>query len=176
VDVDDHAVGILELPSDRLTRVEATATSPPEWLPDSSGVLVTHHPRRVGQPFVAPDGRVHPLDPDPADMDAIGRMSRSGVSLVPTDFGAASGARLAGIDRNGRVAYLAGGRLYIGDGPDDEGELVSATADETVLEAAFASGEDAMVIVVAGRLELLDLETGERTVLAPDGNRPGWLP
>lgn len=176
VDVEDRAVGILELPSERLTRADATATSPPEWLPDSSGLLVTYRPRGAGQPFVSPDGLVHPMDPNPPDVMVIGRMSRSGVSLVPTDFGAGPGAALADIDRNGRVAYLAGGRLYVADGPDEDGELVSATAEDTVLGAAFASGEDAMVIVVAGRLELLDLGTGERTVLVAEGSRPRWLP
>ncbi|MCA1587529.1 MAG: hypothetical protein LC744_02315, partial [Chloroflexi bacterium] len=176
VDVGDGAVGILELPADRVTRVEATATSPAEWLPDSSGLLVTHRPRPDGQPLVRPDGLVHPMEPEPPDEMAIGGVSRSGVSLAPTDFGRDPGATLAGIDRDGRVAYLAAGRLHVADGPHDEGELVPATAEETVLAAAFASGEDAMVIVVAGRLELLDLATGERTVLVREGSRPRWLP
>jgi hypothetical protein len=38
-----------------------------------------------------------------------------------------------------------------------------------------------MVVVVdagegTGRLELVDLDTGERSPLAPDGSRPRWLP
>ena len=38
-----------------------------------------------------------------------------------------------------------------------------------------------MVVVLdaedgSGRLELVDLDTGERTPLAPDGSRPRWLP
>ncbi|HEX9609696.1 MAG TPA: Ig-like domain-containing protein [Candidatus Limnocylindria bacterium] len=168
------SVAILELPSERLTSVESVAVAPPAWLPDSSAILVTHRPRAVGVRLLSPDGLVHPMEGQAEDL-SVGLMSRSGTALGETAIGA--GTTLAGIDRNGRVAYLAGGRLYLSDGPDDAGELVPATADEEVLGAAFATGEDAMVLVVApGRLELLDLETGERTVLAPEGSRPRWLP
>jgi len=177
------SVAILELPSERLTTVEATAVSPPAWLPDSSGILVTHR-RAVATELVSADGRVHPMDARAEDVVAVGLMSRSGTALADTEVGA--GGALVTVDRDGRIAYLVSdGRLYISEGPDDRGEAVPATDDERVLGAAFATGEDAMVIVVAprgdedavsGRLELLDLGTGERTVLAREGSRPRWLP
>ena len=179
----DGRVGILELPSERLTTVEAVAAARPAWLPDSSAILVTHR-RPVGMALVSRDGLVHPMDPRAGDFLAVGLMRRSGTTLVETDLGA--GTALVAVDRDGRIAHLdADGRLYLSDGPDDRGEAVPATDDERILGADFATGEDALVIVVAprgdaeavsGRLELLDLETGERTVLAPEGSRPYWLP
>jgi hypothetical protein len=53
--------------------------------------------------------------------------------------------------------------------------------DAVVAAAGFAPGEAAMVVVVdaeegTGRLDLVDLGTGERSPLAPDGSRPRWLP
>ncbi|MEP7082806.1 MAG: hypothetical protein ABI841_07505, partial [Chloroflexota bacterium] len=177
------AIAILELPSERLTTVEATAVAPPAWLPDSSGILVTQG-RAVAAPLVSPDGRVHPMEAIPDDSVAVGLMRRSGTALAGTAL--AAGGALVTVDRDGRLAYLVpDGRLYVSDGPDDPGEAAPATDDERVLGAAFSTGENAMVIVVAprgeagagsGRLELVDLETGERTVLAPEGSRPHWLP
>jgi Big-like domain-containing protein/WD40 repeat protein len=178
------SVAILELPSERLTSMEAVAAAPPAWLPDSSGILITHG-SEVSARLVSPDGRVHPMDAQANDDLAVGLMSRSGTALVETAVGA--GSALVDVDRDGRLAFLvAGGRLHLSGGPDDRGEAVPATDDETVLSGAFATGEDAMVIVVVpprgeieageGRLEHLDLATGERTVLAPDGARPRWLP
>jgi Bacterial Ig-like domain/WD40-like Beta Propeller Repeat len=176
VDVGNQHLGVLELPSDRVTRVDATVTSPPEWVADSSAVLVTHRPRPDGQQLVRADGLVHPLEPNPPDEMAIGQLSRSGLSLVPTDLGRGPGATLLAIDRDGRVAYLIGGRLHVAGGVDESGELVRATADEIVRGAAFGRGEAVMVIALAGRVELLDLVTGRRTVLVPEGSRPNWLP
>ena len=174
--------GILELPSERLTTVDATAVGPPAWLPDSSGILVTHG-RAAQSRLISPDGRVHPMVARFESGVAVGRMSRSGTSLADTEL---SPGALVDVDRDGRLAYVVGaGSLRLSDGPDDLGEPAPGTGDDTVLGAAFATGEDAMVIVVArvrapagegGRLELLNLETGERTVLAADGSRPQWLP
>jgi hypothetical protein len=54
--------------------------------------------------------------------------------------------------------------------------------DARVIAAAFAPGEEAMVIVVAeegataGTIERLDLADGERTVLTTEGWLPRWLP
>lgn len=178
----EGAVAILELPSERLTRFESDVWAPPVWLPDSSGVRVAHRTRGVGRGPVNPAGPVPPLVADPPDVFVVSLASRSGTVLAQTEVRGV----LLSVDRDGRIAYLgANGRLYLSDGPEDRGEAVPATGDDVVLDAAFATGEDAMIIVVAprvpedassGRLELLDLETGERTILAPDGGRPHWLP
>ncbi|MGZ8481879.1 MAG: Ig-like domain-containing protein [Candidatus Limnocylindria bacterium] len=175
-------VAILELPAERLTTVEATAVASPAWLPDSSGILLTHG-RAMGMALVARDGRVHAMDSFADEPIEVSLMRRSGTALTDTDLGAGA---LLSVDRGGRLAYLTpDGRLHVSDGPDDRGEAVPATDGERILGAHFATGEDSMVIVVAprgeddatsGSLELLDLETGERTVLAPEGSRPHWLP
>ncbi len=175
------SVAILELPSERLTTVDATAVAPPAWLPDSSGVLVTHG-RSAGSALISRDGRVHPMEPFAEEGVEVRLMRRSGTALSATDVR----GTLLSTDRDGRIASLdAAGRLLLSEGPEDSGEAVASTEDDVVLWAAFATGEDAMVIVVAprgdedaveGSLELLDLETGERTVLAPEGSRPNWLP
>lgn len=180
----DGSVAILELPSERLTRVEAAAEAAPIWMPDSSGILITHNARGVGRGLIGPDGRVQPMGGRPWDAIVVGLMSRSGTRLLETAIG--PGAAVLGVDRDGRVAHLdADGRLHLSDGPDDGGEVAPGAEDATVASAAFAAGEDAMAIVVlplddpdgsSGTLELLDLETGERTVLAPLGSRPRWLP
>jgi hypothetical protein len=90
------------------------------------------------------------------------------------------------VDRVGRVAYLdRGGHLLVSEAPDERGDPVEGMEDVTVASAAFATGEDAMAIVVvplddpdgtSGTLEHLDLDSGERTILAPDGAHPRWLP
>ena len=89
--------------------------------------------------LVAPDGRVHPMDPRPGTDVAVGILSRSGTTMTQTAVGA--GTILVDVDRNGRLAYLvAGARLYLADGPDDRGDAVPATDDETVLGVRFRGG------------------------------------
>ncbi len=180
----EGSVAILELPSERLTRVDAVAVAAPAWLPDSSGILVTHHARGVGMVLTSPDDRVHAMDERPWDAIAVGLMSRSGTALTETAIG--PGASVAGVDRGGRIAWLdVDGRLHLSEDADDRGQVVSGARDVTVASAAFAAGEDAMVIVVVplddpdgsfGGVEHLDLETGRRSVLTPEGARPRWLP
>jgi Bacterial Ig-like domain/WD40-like Beta Propeller Repeat len=178
------SVAILELPAERVTRVDAIAEAPPAWLPDSSAVLVTH--RTSGPPgeLVGDDGRVLPLGGRPWEAVEVGLMNRSGTTLAETEIGA--GASVLAVDRVGRVAYLdRDGHLMLADAPDERGDPVEGVEDVTVASAAFATGEDAMAIVVvplddpdgtSGTLEHLDLESGERTLLAPNGARPRWLP
>ena len=180
----DGSVAILELPAQRLTRIEAVAEAPVAWLPDSGGILVTQREGGASAPLLAADGLVHPLGGRPWDAISVGFMSRSGTSLAETAIGA--GATVLGVDRNGRIAHLdVDGRLRLSDGRDDPGRAARGTLDVTVAAAAFAAGEDAMVIVVvplddpdgsSGALELLDLDTGLRTLLTPEGARPRWLP
>jgi hypothetical protein len=171
-------VGILELPAERLTRVLYDAAAAPIWLPDSSGVILTGARSTRGAapatPFSAP---VDPLESRGGD--AVHRLARSGTTVGPSTFGPATAALAVVAD--GRVAYIDGsGSLWTvpmsGAAPDEP-----VLAGAAVVAAGFAPGEAAMVIVVdaedgIGRLELLDLDTGTRTPLAPDGSRPRWLP
>jgi hypothetical protein len=96
------------------------------------------------------------------------------------------GVAVLAVDRTGRVAYIdADGVLHLGDGAADRGAPVDGAGDVTVASAAFAAGEDALVVVVVplddpdgivGTVEHVDLESGERTTLAREGARPRWLP
>ncbi len=176
------SVAILELPAERLTRVNVIAEAPLVWLP--TGVLVTY--RSSGEPdeLLDADGRVRPLGTRPWDEVSVGLMSRSGLRMGETAIG--RGASVLAVDRTGRVAHMdADGTLHLSEGWEDAGSPVAGADDVTVASAAFAAGEDALVVVVVplddpdgtiGSVEHLDLESGERTVLAREGARPRWLP
>jgi len=171
------AVGVIELPGQRLTRVAFDATGPPAWMPDSSAVLLPGR-RGDGDPAASPAVPIRPLEP--GDDDAVFRLARSGTTPSETVLGA--GWRVVAVAADGTVAYATDrGSLGVTtrlDDAGDEGVVVNAR----VTDAAFAPGTDAMVIVVAGAeeepgaLELLDLGTGRRTPLAPEGWLPLWLP
>ena len=176
------SVAILELPAERLTRVPAIAEAPLAWLP--TGVLVTYRSTGDPDPLLDAEGRVQPLGTRPWDEVGVGLMSRSGLRMGETAIG--RGAAVLAVDRTGRVAHLdPDGTLHLSEAWDEEGEPVRSADDVTVASAAFATGEDALVLVVVplddpdgttGTLEHLDLGTGERTVLAREGARPRWLP
>jgi hypothetical protein len=172
------AVGLLELPAQRLTLVPFAAAAPPAWLPDSSGVLLGGAPLdAVGEadPLVAPVERL-----DPGAGDAVHRLARSGIATRETALG--TGWRVLAVAAEGTIAYATDqGRL--GTTPDEyETDRPLLIDDARVIDAAFAPGEEAMVIVVAGEgatagsIERLDLGDGNRTVLATDGWLPRWLP
>ena len=172
------AVGLLELPAQRLTLVPFDAAAPAAWLPDSSAVLLGGTPRDATgevEPVRAPVERLVPG----AD-DAVHRLARSGTAPRETAF--AAGWQVLAVAPDGTIAYRTDqGRL--GSTPDEDdvdGPLL--VGDARVIGAAFAPGEDAMVIVVAeegataGAIERLDLEDGERTELTTSGWLPRWLP
>jgi hypothetical protein len=172
------AVGLLELPAQRLTVVPFAAAAPPAWLPDSSAVLLggtSLDAAGEAAPLTAPVERL-----EPGAGDAVHRLARSGISTRETAFG--SGWRLLAVAAEGTIAYATDqGQLgTTSDEDDSDGPLL--VDDERVSGAAFAPGESAMAIVVAGEgatagsVERLDLGTGERTVLAAEGWLPRWLP
>jgi hypothetical protein len=172
------AVGLLELPAQRLTLVPFDAAAPPAWLPDSSAVLLGGTPRdAVGdaEPFSAPVERLVP-----GTDDAVHRLARSGTATRETALG--SGWRLLAVAPDGTIAYAtAEGRLGTTPDEDDvDGPLL--VGDARIIGAAFAPGDEAMVIVVAeqgataGRIERLDLADGTRTELTTAGWLPRWLP
>lgn len=174
----DGGVGIVELPAQRLTLVDLTAAAPPVWLPDSTAVLVTGSERRRAG-FAVP---VVPLSA--GDDSEISLVRRSATGDEPTGFG--RGTRVAAVAPDGRIAYHdSSGRLRVTDDPETIGRVPSGLAGTHIGGATFAPSLDAMVVIVlaadddpegAGRVELLDLVSGERSLLAGHGLRPRWLP
>lgn len=172
------SVGLLELRSQRLTLVPFAAAAPPAWLPDSSAVLLG------GTPLDAPGEAVllvAPVEPlMPGDADAVHRLARSGISTRETALG--PGSRVLAVAGEGSIAYGTD-QGWLGVTPDEDDAGGPFLVDNArVIAAAFAPGEEAMVIVVAdegataGRIERLDLATGDRTVLTTMGWLPRWLP
>jgi hypothetical protein len=173
----DGAVGILELPAERLTLAPFGAAAAPIWMPDSSGVLLTGHSDPRGPPDTTFGAPVGPLVGGAAD--SVHRLARSGTTTV--DLGLGAGAMALGVGPDGAIAYAdPGGLLRIAESLGDA-PAVEALTDEPVAAAAIAPSEPAAVAVFAdtgvlGSVELVDLDDGERTPLAPDGANPRWLP
>ncbi len=170
-------VGIVELPSQRLTRVAFRAAAAPLWLGDSGALLLSGARGQQTLPGVAFEAPVLPLDPEARD--DVFRLARSGTSVTETPLGV--GSEPMAVAADGTIAYVdSDGALRLTDLPDSASRS-PVLADERVAAAAFAPGEPAMVIVIAaegerGSIELFDIETRRRTLLAPDGSRPRWLP
>ena len=173
------SVGIVELTTDAVIRVEYDAQAPPLWLPDGSAVLVTGRTAE-GVPEVSPlAAPVEPLEPERGV--TVGVLERSGSAVEETGFGA--GAAAAAVAGDGRIAYLReDGSLRIADDPGEPGRIPAQLVGERVGAAAFAPGEDALVVVILGSdadqgsIERVELGTDVRDVLANDGRRPRWLP
>ena len=170
-------LGIVELPSERLTRVAFRAAAAPLWLGDSGALLLSGAPGQQTLPGPAFEAPVVPQVPGPGD--DVFHLARSGTSVNETALGV--GSEPMAVAADGTIAYVdSDGALRLADVPSSaSGPAV--VADERVAAAAFAPGEPAMVVVIAaegerGSIELLDLETRRRTLLAPDGSRPRWLP
>ncbi|HSJ00412.1 MAG TPA: Ig-like domain-containing protein, partial [Patescibacteria group bacterium] len=172
------SVGLLELPAQRLTRVPFAAAAPPAWLPDSSAVLLGGTPPDASgelAPLAAPVERL-----EPGAGDAVHRLARSGTSTRETALG--TGWRVLAVAGEGTIAFATdrGGLGTTDDEDATDGPLL--VEDALVIGAAFAPGEEAMVIVAAdegatvGSIVRLDLATGERTALATEGWLPRWLP
>lgn len=172
----DGSAGLLELDDAQLKLVPFAGSASPIWLADGSAVLLTGSPDddATADALEAP---VLPLEPGAAD--AVFRLGRTATRATDTAFGA--GWRVLAVAADGTIAYAT-----------DEGALGTTTSVNAidappaarsgrVIAAAFAPGEATMVIEVEDidggpRLELVDLDTGRRTPLVPDGSRPRWLP
>jgi hypothetical protein len=172
----DGALGVVELPGQRHTRIEFGASAPPTWLPDSSALLVTGVVEVVdgGEAVEAP---VMPLLP--RSTAEVFRLGRSATAVEETVF--ARGWLVLAVAPDGAVAFVdaAGGLGITTDLRTVPAERIVATG--RVVGASFAPDDATMVIAVEGseggtRIERLDLATGERELLAPSGTRPRWLP
>jgi len=176
------SVGIVDLDSDQVVRAPYAAQAPPAWLPDGSGVLLTG--RRLDRPLTDPafDDVVEPLDPS-GDFE-VEVLDPTNGTLEEAGFG--TGARVAAIAADGRIAYLiGGGSLRIADGTTTASAAESRLRDERVDAVTFAPGEEAIAVVIvdatddgvtSGRIERVELDDGARRILANDGWRPRWLP
>jgi len=176
------SVGIVDLESDEVVRVAYAAHAPPAWLPDGSAILVTG--RRLDRPLTDPafDDLVAPLDPS-GDFE-VDVLDLADGTLEAGRFG--TGARVAAIAADGRIAYLRGdGSLRIADGPDDAGVPVPSLDDDRIGAVTFAPGEEAVAVVILdpgdedtarGRIERIELDDGARDILTNEGWRPRWLP
>jgi len=190
---------IVDLASNRVRSIALDVVTPPVWVPDSSGVVLTILPGlSIGEPRILAAGQaVPPLDPVALRPTAsqvaalrVVRVSALDGSVVNTSFGA--GAARPSTDANRRFAYVGldadaiAGRLWVTTaGGGASAELFRAAAVRTASVVFAPEPGIALVVRVpaSGGVEsslrglwLLDLATGEGTQLSVDGWRPRWLP
>jgi hypothetical protein len=169
-------VGVLELPTERTTRVPFRATAAPLWLPDSSAILVTgsSDEEPAGPTIEAP---VHPLKA--ADDDEVFRLGRSATEIDETVF--APGWRVLAVAAGGTIAFTDGDqRLGLTD------SLTTVPPDRLlggapVIDAAFAPGNESLALAVRDgadttHIERLEVGSDTREPLTESGERPRWLP
>ena len=182
-------VAVLELPAGRLSTAQFGAVSPPAWLADSTGILLSGlAPGAVGEP--AAGEPLPALDPATLGLtdDQLGSL---GVARL--DRGATSVVRLAHSDGASRPATSGDGRyLYVVVEPGQRGAggLLRLTSrgggtsfpvlrdgGAAVISAAFGPEPGT---VVAARTDdgiwLVDVASGSGEQLADDGWQPRWLP
>jgi hypothetical protein len=185
-------VGVLELPADRLTTARFAAVSPPAWLPDATGVLLSGSPGGALEP-AEPGQPVMPLDP-------------GGLELNSFELGA---LRLARLERGADAVELpdhpsgasrpeagpGGGYLFIevqADAPEAGGTLWLTTVGGTAFDvladggapvtaAGYGPASDDVVaaragVGISGGIWLVDATTGDGLQLADDGTMPRWIP
>jgi hypothetical protein len=181
-------VGIVELPRDRLTTAPFAAVDAPEWLPDSSGLLLSGSPGGALEPIQA--GR-----PLPAfDPGALGLSSfeLGGLRLARLDRGAARvqmldqlpGSTQPQPGRVGRYLFISmqsgapdgAGRLFLSTATD----VASPVLDDGGAPVTSAGFGPQARLAVAARLDngiwLVDFATGLGQQLTSEGWQPSWLP
>jgi hypothetical protein len=111
-------------------------------------------------------------------------LRRGQTEVVGTSLGTDS--MVAAVAADGRVAAIDdGGALRVASAGTSLGRTVPDLEGERVTGAAFAPGEDDVMVVVvaspdgddeAGAIEVVGLDNGRRTVLVRRGWAPRWLP
>jgi hypothetical protein len=197
--VDDAGrVGVLEIAGDQLTAVRFAAVSPPAWLPDSSGILVSGLDAD-GPLTAAPESAVPPLDAAAFDLHRdelsalrIIRLTRGDQRLTETKLG--GGATQPTIEADGRIAYLrldvashgAWGQLYLTATAQSAGAPLAIEPAMQVSSVIFTPEADELLVaraapqggLTARGIWLLRIDgSGARADLrAADGSAPRWLP
>lgn len=185
-------VGMLELPADRLTTARFAAVSPPAWLPDSSGVLLSGSPGGALEP-VEPDQPIEALDPDALGLTSfelgalrLARLERGAAAVELLDH--PSGASRPATGPTGRYLFIevqadaldAGGTLWLSTAG---GNAFDVLQDGGARVTSAGYGPEANDVVAArasvgtiGGIWLVDVITGRGQQLAADGQLPGWIP
>ena len=186
----DGRVGIVELPGDRLTTAPFLAVTPPIWLRDSTGVLLTG----VDGDRLARTEGGEPQPPlDPAG-PLVASSQRESLFIARLDRGAQAADRLDLPDGASRPSLSREELIFVVvDASDARGggelwlslDVIDASADRLLLDdggAAVTSavfGVDTRSILVArsgGGIWLVDTITGDGEELASDGWLPRWRP
>ena len=185
-------VGVVELPAERLTTARFAAVSPPAWLPDSTGLLLSG----------SPGGSLAPAEPG----QPMPAMDPASLDLTSFELGA---LRLARLDRGADVVQLvdqpsgasrpdpgpAGRYLFIevqAEAPEAGGTLWLTTAGGTAFDVlvdggapvtAAGYGPESTDVVAAragsgssGGIWLVDATSGRGQQLAAEGGMPRWIP
>lgn len=196
---DAGRVGVLELPGGRLTTAPFTATSPPAWLADSSGVLVSG--LDAERPLQAPAGAPLPaLDPARLGLTPVQHGSLVLVQLdrgarVVTDLDHDGSAIRPSVGPDGGYLFVlsqsgapdAGGSLWLVEAPGSRPRQLLDDAGPAITWASHGVEQGSVLVSRAARssdpggptrqgIWLLDVATGDAEQLASDGWMPRWLP
>jgi hypothetical protein len=185
-------VGVLELPGDRLTTARFAAVSPPVWLLDSTGLLLSGSPGGALEP-AAPGQPIEPLDPGGLDLNSF---ELGALRLAQLERGADSVELLDQPSGGSRPDVGPGGRyLFIevqADALEASGTLWLASASGIAFDVLHDGGSPVTsagygpqpndVVVArlgsgpAGGIWLVDVSADDGLQLADDGWMPRWIP
>jgi Tol biopolymer transport system component len=182
-------VGVLELPAGRLTTATFGAVSPPAWLADSTGLLVSGlEPGALDAP--AAGEPIPPFDPATLDLTddqlgslAVARLDRGATSVV--ELAHSDGASRPATSADGRYLYVvvqpelagAGGILRLTSRGGGTSFTVLRDGGALVTSAAFGPEPGAAVAARADDgIWLVDVTSRSGEQLAADGWQPRWLP
>ena len=185
-------VGVLELPGDRLTTARFAAVSPPAWLPDSTGVLLSGSPGGSVAP-AEPGEPIQAMDPGRLGLTSFGlgamrlaRLERGAATVQLLDQRSGASRPEAGAD--GRYLFIevqadaaeAGGVLWL---TTVGGSAFDVLADDGAPVTSAGYGPEPNDVVAAragsgvgGGVWLVDVTSGRGLQLVADGQMPRWIP
>jgi hypothetical protein len=165
------ALGMLDLAEDRVTVHPFTVGGPPYWLSDGSALVVSGTPGELRAEFVTA-----PVLPLRAGADDTAYLVRLPGGELTRLF--AAGSEVIAVAVDGRIAYTDDGALWLGSLDDGPGEVI--LDDVLIRTGGFAPGAAGLLVEVdepgINRIELIDTDSGDRTRMVDDANRPRWQP